>query len=157
MERPLDRIDRRLMQALQKNARASNKELAAIAGLAPSTTHARVRRLMDEGVIEGLHAEISPDALGIGLQALIFIRLRDHSSEQTQQLWDQLVSRPEVVETFYVGGENDVMLHVAVRNTRHLEELVVGHLGGRSEISRLRTEIVFRRAPKKAWPDYHAE
>jgi DNA-binding Lrp family transcriptional regulator len=52
----LDRIDRTLLTAVQNNARASNKELAAIAGLAPSSCLARMKRLVADGVIRGWHA-----------------------------------------------------------------------------------------------------
>lgn len=65
----LDRIDFTLLQQLRINARTPNKILAERAGIAPSTALERVRRLHEAGVIKGYHAEISPSAIGIGLQA----------------------------------------------------------------------------------------
>jgi DNA-binding Lrp family transcriptional regulator len=84
MERPhvpLDRIDRALVRALQKDARLSNKELAAQVGLAPSSCLERVRRLRRTGVLRGFHADVAPEALGVGLQALIAVQLRQHSRQ----------------------------------------------------------------------------
>ena len=81
---PLDRIDHEILVALQKNARLSNKELAAEIGLAPSSCLARVNRLIREGVIRGFHAEVDPKALGIGIEALVFVRVVRHQSAVKQ-------------------------------------------------------------------------
>jgi DNA-binding Lrp family transcriptional regulator len=77
----IDRIDGRILDELQKNARLSNKELAGRVGLAPSSCLERVRRLRRDGVPRGFHAEVDPGALGIGLQALIAVRLARHSRD----------------------------------------------------------------------------
>ena len=74
----LDRIDLALLDALQNDARLSNKQLANEVGLAPSSTLGRVRRLQ-EGVLRGAHAEVDPEALGVALQAMIVIRIARHS------------------------------------------------------------------------------
>ena len=54
-------------------------------GLAPSSCLARVQRLQSEGVLRGAHADVDPEALGVGLQALIAVQLRQHSSETAAQ------------------------------------------------------------------------
>ena len=54
----LDRTDFAILRLLQKDARLTNKEVAAAIDLAPSSTHERVRRLWDIGAIRGVHAEI---------------------------------------------------------------------------------------------------
>src|SRR5437870_5984090 len=79
---PLDRIDRLLVDALQKNARISNKELAELVGLAPSTCLERLRRLRARGVLRGFHADVELAALGRLTQAIIAIRLRAHDREE---------------------------------------------------------------------------
>jgi DNA-binding Lrp family transcriptional regulator len=75
----LDRIDFALLAALQKDARLSNKELAARVALAPSSCLERVRRLREEGVLTGFRAQVDPRALGIAMQALVFVRLARHA------------------------------------------------------------------------------
>ena len=64
---PLDRTDFEIIDALQNDARLSNKELAARIQLAPSSCLVRVRALANAGVLTGYHAEVSPAAMGIGL------------------------------------------------------------------------------------------
>ena len=81
MTRPLDRIDCTILEALQNDARLSNKELAARVGLAPSSCLERVRRLREDGILRSAHFVVDPHALGIGLQAMIAIRLHKHDRE----------------------------------------------------------------------------
>lgn len=139
----LDRIDKALVGALQKDARRSNKELAHSVDLAPSTTHGRVARLVNDNVIEGFHARVNADAVGIGLQAMVFLRMSSHGAEVLGTTWNTLIERKEVANAWYVGGEDDVVLHVAVRNTGHLQDFVSHVLGKMSTVARVRTEIVF--------------
>ncbi|WP_368732341.1 Lrp/AsnC family transcriptional regulator, partial [Psychrobacter sanguinis] len=65
----LDDVDRQLLAMLAANARTPNSVLAQTAGIAPSTCLMRVRRLQETGVIRGFHAELSPEALGLPIQA----------------------------------------------------------------------------------------
>lgn len=144
MDTTLDRIDIALIRALQKDGRASNKELAAEVGLAPSSTHARLKRLMDAGVVRGVHADVDPEALGVGLEALVFLRLATHARASVGGTWEELCALPEVRTAFYVGGDDDVVLHVAARDTRHLREMVLDRISQQPNIARIRTEIVFQ-------------
>jgi DNA-binding Lrp family transcriptional regulator len=74
----LDRTDFAILSLLQNDARLTNKEIAAAIDLAPSSTHERVKRLWDIGAIRGVHAEINPQALGVGIEALLMIELSKH-------------------------------------------------------------------------------
>jgi hypothetical protein len=74
----LDRTDFEILRLLQKDARLTNKELASAVELAPSSTHERVKRLWEVGVLRGLHAEVDLHALGIGIEALLMVELSKH-------------------------------------------------------------------------------
>src|SRR5690554_5856209 len=119
----LDRIDHEILTALQNNARLSNKELAASVGLAPSSCLARVSRLVREGVIKGFHAEVDPRALGIAIEALVFVHIVRHQRELMETLWAHLAALPEVRDLYYVAGSHDLVVHVAVRDVEHLRLL----------------------------------
>ena len=77
-----DRIHFAILAALQNDARLSNKELAARVGLAPSSCLERVRRLRAGRVLLGFRALVEPRALGIAMQALVFVRLVRHARKQ---------------------------------------------------------------------------
>jgi DNA-binding Lrp family transcriptional regulator len=151
---PLDEIDLALLEALQQDARLSNKELAARVGLAPSSTLARVRRLEDDGVLRGAHADVDPAALGIGLQAMVVIRLHAHSRAAMEAFHAHLQSLPEVVATWYVGGVDDFLAHVAVRDTPHLHDLLMDQVTNRPEVAQIRTELVFAHTRRFVLPSF---
>ena len=131
-EKPkLDRTDCEILTELQKNARLSNKELAGRIGLAPSTSLERVRGLVADGVLRGYHAEVDPGALGIGLEAMVAIRIAKHSRELIEEFRRHVALLPEVVANYHVGGANDFLVHVAVRDADHLRTVVLESIPGR--------------------------
>src|SRR6516164_5623478 len=86
----LDRMDVAILGLLQNNARLSVKEIAAEVALAPSSTHERIKRMRDFGVLRGTHAEVDPKALGVGLEALFMIELSKHQRGTVDQFMDDI-------------------------------------------------------------------
>lgn len=150
----LDRIDFAIVAALQNNARLSNKELAAKAGLAPSSCLERVRALTRAGILKGHHADVAPAALGIGLEALVAVRLVKHARQQFKSLYAHLHALPEVLAIFHVSGVNDLQVHVAVRDLQHLRDLIVEKFAGRPEVGHCETSVLFDVYRKHEWPCY---
>ncbi len=152
--RPLDRIDFALIALLQKNARRSNKELAARVGLAPSSCLERVRRLEREGVIQGWHALVDPRAVGVGLQALVMIQLGVHRRESFEAFADHLRELPELVRYFALGGAWDFLVHLAVRDSEHLRAVTLEGIASREEVRHFETVILFEHVRAPAMPQY---
>ncbi|WP_050726676.1 Lrp/AsnC family transcriptional regulator [Vulgatibacter incomptus] len=150
----LDRIDCDIVETLQKNGRLSNKELAAAVGLAPSSCLSRVRRLLDEGVLQGFRAEVEPRALGIGLQALISVRLRQHTRNVVDAFRSHVLSLPEVTAVYHVAGADDFLVHVAIRDADHLRDLALDSFTTRAEVSHIQTSLVFEHARSPSLPIY---
>lgn len=139
----LDALDLELLAALQEDARMSNKELAARIGLAPSTTHTRLKRLTASGILRGTSIDVDPAALGLDLLALVFIRLEQHNNLAIADVWSKVVALEGVIAAWHVGGHDDIVLHVAVQGTAELRELVLDRLPGVGGVDRVRTELVF--------------
>ena len=150
----IDRIDFAILAALQNNARLSNKELSARIGLAPSSCLERVRALTRRGVLVGSHAEVSSAALGIGLEALVAIRLVKHSRDTFRRLYAHLRSLPEVLCVFHVTGVNDLQVHVAVRDIHHLRGLIVERFATRPEVDHCETAVIYELHRTHQWPCY---
>ncbi len=148
----LDAVDVALIQALQQNGRLSNKELAACVGLAPSSCLVRVRRLRDTGVLRGCHADVAPEALGVGLQALIAVRLARHRRGDVEAFLAHTRSLKEVVGWFHVTGAADFLVHVAVRDSDHLRDLAMDGFTTRDEVAHLETSLIFEHERKPALP-----
>jgi DNA-binding Lrp family transcriptional regulator len=150
----LDRIDRAILEALQNNARASNKELAAMVGLAPSSCLERVRRLTDLGVVRGHHADVDPSAMGVALEALVSIQLAEHSRQVVDAFRARALEREEVLAVYYLAGVNDFLVHVAVKDPVHLRDLVLEAFSTRSEVARVETSLIFDHSRRWRLPDY---
>ena len=151
MERePLDRIDREIVAALTNNARLSNKEIAARVGLAPSSCHERVKGLITTGVLRGFHADVDPAALGVGMEAMISVRMREHSREKYDAFRAHLLSLPEVAAIFHTSGENDFLVHVLVCDANHLRDFALDRIITREEVGHIETGLIFEHVRGRA-------
>jgi len=150
----MDRIDFEIIRHLQNDGRISNKTLAAEVGLAPSTCFERVRQLRRNGVITGVHADIDPKALGAELEAIYFIELAKHSREVVETFQADLKKIPEVRSVYLVSGQYDFLVHVAVRDTRHLRDLALDAFTVRPEVTRIETVLVFDHIRQFELPDF---
>jgi len=149
----LDRTDRAIVRHLMNDARQSNKELAATVGVAPSTLSERVKRLRESRVFRGFHADVDPQVLGIGMEAMIAIRLRRHSASEVEDLKRHTRAMDEVVDLYHVTGANDFLVHVVVRDADHLRDLAVSGFTTLPEISHIETSLVFEHIAKPVLPD----
>ena len=150
----LDRTDRAIIGLLQHNARLSNKELAAGAGIAPSTCSERMRRLEMLGVFSGFHAAVDPQVMGIGLQAMIAVRLRRHSAEEVQAFELHAQALPEVISLSHVTGPNDFLVRVVVRDADHLRQLAVSGFTTMREVDHIETALILEHKEKGTLPDF---
>jgi DNA-binding Lrp family transcriptional regulator len=146
----LDRTDRALVEALQKDARISNKDLARHVGLAPSTCLERVRALRARGVLRGFHADVDRDALGRGLEAIVAVRIRPHSRAYVDAFREAALAMPEVIELFHVTGADDFLLHVGVAGTDALRDFVLDRLTVRAEVGHVESRVVYDHARRPA-------
>ncbi len=102
--------------------------------------------------MRGFHAEVDPEALGIGLQSLIAVQLQKHSRPVVKAFWKHLLGLPEVLAVFHVTGEYDFQVHVAVRDAHHLRDLALDAFTTRPEVSRIATSLIFESARKTELP-----
>ena len=154
MNSSLDRIDFAILEALQNNGRLSNKELAALVHLSPASCWERVRQLREEGVLVGFHAELDPKAVGIGLQAMIGVRLKRHTREAVESFRAHALGIEEVIAVYHVTGDKDFLVQVAVRDAEHLRDLALEAFTTRREVANLETSLIFESATKNALPIY---
>ena len=139
----LDRTDFAILRLLQNDAGLSNKEIAAAVDLAPSSAHERLKRLRQEGVLRGTHADVEPKAMGIGLEALLFVGTSKHERSLVDQFLADVIEVPEVRFAFLVTGPHDFVVHVVARDMRHLKDLVLDHFTNRPAVTRIETSIIY--------------
>lgn len=149
-----DETDLAILRLLQNNARISNKALAAKTGIAPSTCLTRLRRLERSGVIAGYHAELRPAAVGVGIQAMIAIRMVRHVRTDVEAFRVHAMGQKETVALYHVAGADDFLVHVAARDTEHLRQMVLYMFTERPEVAHVETRLIFEQARTEGFPLY---
>ncbi|MFF5788973.1 Lrp/AsnC family transcriptional regulator [Streptomyces sp. NPDC012693] len=145
----MDELDSALVRMLQEEGRRTNRDMAQELGIAPSTCLERIRALRRSGVLTGFHAEADLAAIGRGLQAVIAVRVRPPTRAVIEAFQAFLEGMPEVVSIFVLTGNDDFLVHVAVRDTDHLHAVVLDKMTKRPELADVRTSVVYGHMRKK--------
>ena len=123
--RQIDSVDRALIAAVSMDARISLTELAEKINVSRSTAHARLQRLRDEHVITGFTATVDPQALGLGVAALVFIDIEQHD---WRTLRAELAAIPGVEYLAMCAGRFDLMLIARAENIPALRDVLLGQI-----------------------------
>jgi DNA-binding Lrp family transcriptional regulator len=137
-----DRTDLAILSLLAKNARMSNKELAAAVGLAPSSCHERLKTLREKGAFLGAHADVNLRSIGLAVEALLFVQVAKMGASQVDDFLQESASVPEVRNVFLVSGHFDLIVHVAVCDMEHLKRVISDRFH-QAFVVRVETSIVF--------------
>jgi Lrp/AsnC family transcriptional regulator, leucine-responsive regulatory protein len=113
-ETTLDRIDRKILAALQAEGRISNQALSERVALSPSACLARVRRLEHTGIIQGYHARIDPFAVDVGIVLFAEVSLKANGAQELRKFEAALTGVPQIVEASHVSGDFDYLLKAVV-------------------------------------------
>jgi Lrp/AsnC family transcriptional regulator, leucine-responsive regulatory protein len=120
----LDRIDRRILDILQRQGRISMTDLAEQIGLSTSPCTERVRRMEREGVITGYRAQVDAGKLGQTLLVYIEITLSSKSGDVFEKVRRELANTPAVLECHLVSGAFDYLVKVRVRGMDEYRQLL---------------------------------
>ncbi|WP_110019310.1 Lrp/AsnC family transcriptional regulator [Plasticicumulans acidivorans] len=123
-EHSFDGFDRKILDALQTDARLSNVELAERIGLSPSPCLRRVKLLEERGVIEGYQARLDRDAIGLGLTVFVDVKVERHSESSAETFKAAVLSLPEVISAHLVSGAADFLLQVVVPDLKAYERFL---------------------------------
>ncbi|MGI9414781.1 MAG: Lrp/AsnC family transcriptional regulator [Hyphomicrobiales bacterium] len=138
----LDAADRRILAVLQSEGRISNLQLADRVGLSPTPCSRRVKRLEDAGVITGYGARIDPAALGLGISAIVTVRLSSPSQDEIAEFLAAVRRRAEITECLLVAGNLDYVLRVQVGGVENLRDFILTGLKTISCVSETSTMLI---------------
>ncbi len=139
---PLDQFDRKILAALQQDARLTNNELAERVNLSASQCSRRRQRLEDEGLIRGYRAELDRVGLGFGIVNFISVTLSTHNRDNAQRFAALIGRLPQVLEAHALTGDMDYILKVVTRDLPGLSEFVNEFLLPHEAVRHVRTAIV---------------
>ena len=139
----MDKLDRKILRVLQRDARTKNAELARDLGVAPSTMLERVRRLEDRGYFNGFKAVVNPEKLGLTVQAMVSVSLGQHSTKTIRPFEKAVKSIPNILVCYHVTGRFDYILHVVAKNLKELGILVKERIASMPGVGKTETFLVF--------------
>ena len=146
----LDRTDRRILQAMQHNARISNLELADSVGLSPTPCSRRVKRLEESGIIRSHVTLLNQSMLGLKLTAYISISMDRHTPERFEAFEAEVASYPEVMECSVVTGQSaDYLLKAVVPDMEYYEKFLLGKLTRIEGVSGVHSSFELRRVVQR--------
>jgi Lrp/AsnC family transcriptional regulator, leucine-responsive regulatory protein len=141
---PLDSVDRRMLEILQREGRISNAALADKLHLSPSPCLRRLRSLESDGVITGYRAMLDRSKLGLGLTVFVELKVDGHSDRSAAAISERLAAAPEVVAAHIVSGSADFLLEVVVADLAAYERLMFEVLLKLPNVSDVRSNFALR-------------
>lgn len=114
----VDRLDRRILSELQRNAGQPLDTLARKVGSSKTPVWHRIRKLREAGIIGNSFVKVDPDKLGLEACFFVLVRTSEHDSEWQRSFLKALQEHPEVLEAHRLAGDIDYILKVRVANSR---------------------------------------
>lgn len=124
----LDKHDIAIIEAMQKDGRLSNRDLAKEVSLSPSPSWRRLRALEEAGVIDHYAAVVDREQVGLTIMGFAHVTLHDHRSENVRKFDEAILGAPQVLECHATSGEHDYMLKVVAPDMASYQDFLSGYL-----------------------------
>ncbi len=125
----LDSTDIMILRALQTDSHLTVKELAAEVNLSTTPTFERVKRLEREGYISKYVAVLDAEKLDCGFVAFCYIKMKQHTYENSMRIMEAVQNIPEIVECYNVSGDYDFLLKIYTRDMKSYQKFILRILG----------------------------
>ncbi len=145
----MDRIDRKLLNLLQRDASRTNADMADEVGLSPSSCLRRVQRLRKSGVIDRIVAILNPAKAGRMIKAVVTVELKLHGEQHMRRFLDVAVAEEAVSQAYAVTGETDVILMLRLRDMEEYAALCDRLFDEQHNVARFFTMVVIRTAKEE--------
>ena len=148
----LDRIDKRILQLLGENGRATQSELGDAAALSPSAAARRQKALEEEGVISGYQADLNLRKLGYTATIMVTITLDSQSDEALNAFEQAAAASPSVLRCHLMSGREDYLLIVLARSLEDYERIHRQEIATLPRVARIETAFALREVVNRAIP-----
>jgi Lrp/AsnC family transcriptional regulator for asnA, asnC and gidA len=146
----IDKLDRKILSIISKNARMPFKDVAEICGVSRAAIHQRVQRLMEMDVILGSGYHINPKILGY--ETCTYIGVKLERSAMYESVVPEFEKISEIVEINFTTGPYTMMIKLYARNNEHLMELLNGKIQQVPGVTETETLISLRESLKREIP-----
>src|SRR6185437_1338741 len=145
-----DRYDTNILSALQQDGRLSVVELAEAIGLSPTPCARRIKALEASGAIEGYAAILNPVRIGLGVLAIVQVKLTAHTDETVARFEREIERMDEVTRCFAMTGNYDFMLEVYGRDLDALSNVVLKKLIRVPNVRDMQSSVVLATVKRSA-------
>lgn len=142
---PLDKVDRKLLNLLQKNNQLSTKALADKVHISQPTCLRRIRELRQNGIISADISMVDPFAIGYGMLAFLEVSLNNQAEESMQEFERRMGSEPEVLQCYFVSGDYDYFLVVHVVDMDGYYQFVRRVISGSGNVRHFQSRFPMKR------------
>jgi Lrp/AsnC family transcriptional regulator, leucine-responsive regulatory protein len=150
----IDRIDRKILQLLQRDGRISNADLATAVNVSPATCHRRTQRLFDEGLIRSVRAEVAPEKVDRSALVIVGVVL-DRSTPESFRAFEAAIKKLRfVLDCHLVAGDFDFFLKIRVRDIHDFNKLHGDQLISLPGVRQTRTFFVMKEVVDNAPLDF---
>jgi DNA-binding Lrp family transcriptional regulator len=141
----MDKFDKKILKALQRDGRLTNSELADQVGLSPSQCSRRRAGLEEAEIIGSYHATLSAEALGLDVLVFVHVTLSTHSPDSAKHFVTMISTLEEVQEAYSLTGEADYLVKLHVPTLKVLSSIISDVFLTHSSVAHIRSSIVLDR------------
>jgi Lrp/AsnC family transcriptional regulator len=145
MTHNLDEADRRILRELQRDSSRPLTQVAEAVGLSHAPCWRRIQRLRSEGYIEREVARLDRDKLGWEVELFVFLKMSPYGRSTIREFREWIVTHEQVIGTYVLLGNFDIMLHVVARSIRDYNRFYLDNLSERQELSEINSMTVLSR------------
>lgn len=147
----MDRIDRKLLNLMQRDASRTNIDMADEVGLSPSSCLRRVQRLRASGIIERVVAILNPAKAGRGIKAIVTVELKLHGEEHMRRFLDLATAEEAISQAYAVTGGSDVVLMLRLKDMEEYAVLCDRLFRDQTNVARFFTMMVIKTAKEETF------
>lgn len=140
--RSIDAIDLQIIDLLKKDAKMSIKELASVVGITKTPIYERIKRLEEEGIIKKYIAVIDEKKLGDYMIVFCSVSLEEQKLQEINEFRNDVKKFTEVLECYLMGGGEDFLLKVKVKNLDDYHQFSSGKLAALNNVKHIKSTFV---------------
>jgi DNA-binding Lrp family transcriptional regulator len=137
-----DKIDRKILEILQKSAKITNAQLSKEIGLSPAPTLERVKKLETMGVINSYHAKLDTSKIGLGVTTFVLVTLVGHNRENIEQFIKEIDKVDEVIECHHITGAGDFILKIISKDIPAYQKLMLEKVSDIKVVDNMQSMVV---------------
>lgn len=138
----LDKIDRKILEILQANAKITNAQLSKEIGLSPAPTLERVKKLEQSGIIKSYHAKLDTEKIGLGVSTYVHVSLVGHNKENIRAFVDEINKIEEIIECHHITGSGDFILKVIAKDIAAYQTLMLEKVSEIKVVDNLQSMVI---------------